>query len=29
VRLVPFVAAHVDALDRAAGRIDVDWDADY
>jgi 16S rRNA processing protein RimM len=29
VRLVPFVAAHVDAVDRVAGRVDVDWGLDY
>jgi 16S rRNA processing protein RimM len=29
VRLVPFVAAHVDAVDREAGRVEVDWGLDY
>jgi len=29
VRLVPFVAALVDAVDREAGRVDVDWGLDY
>ena len=29
VRLVPFVAAYVDAVDRDAGRVDVDWGLDY
>ncbi len=28
-RLVPFVAAHVDAVDRDARRIVVDWGLDY
>ena len=28
-RLVPWVPAHVDAVDIAAGRIDVDWPADF
>jgi 16S rRNA processing protein RimM len=28
-RLIPFVAAYVDGVDRAAKRIDVDWEADY
>ncbi len=28
-RLIPFVAAHVDGVDVAAGRIDVDWQPDY
>lgn len=28
-RLVPFVPAYVDAVDREAGRIDVDWGLDY
>ena len=28
-RMIPFVAAYVDAVDVAAGRIDVDWQADY
>jgi ribosomal 30S subunit maturation factor RimM len=27
--LVPFVPAYVDAVDREAGRIDVDWGLDY
>jgi 16S rRNA processing protein RimM len=27
--LIPFVAAHVDGVDRSAGRIEVDWQADY
>jgi 16S rRNA processing protein RimM len=27
--LIPFVQAYVDAVDVAAGRIDVDWEADY
>lgn len=27
--LIPFVAAYVDAVDIAAGRITVDWQADY
>ena len=29
VRLIPFVAAYVDAVDLAARRIDVDWQPDY
>jgi len=29
VRLVPFVPAFVDAVDREAGRVDVDWGLDY
>jgi len=29
VRLVPFVDAFVDAVDREAGRVDVDWGLDY
>ena len=29
VRLIPVVAAYVDAIDPAAGRIMVDWPADY
>jgi 16S rRNA processing protein RimM len=29
VRLIPFVAAHVDGIDVAAGRIEVDWQPDY
>jgi 16S rRNA processing protein RimM len=29
VRLVPFVAALVDAVDREAGRVEVDWGLDY
>ena len=28
-RLIPFVAAYVDGVDQAAGRITVDWDAAY
>jgi 16S rRNA processing protein RimM len=28
-RLIPFVAAYVDGVDLAAGRIDVDWQKDY
>lgn len=28
-RLIPFVAAHVDHVDLAARRIDVDWGVDY
>jgi 16S rRNA processing protein RimM len=28
-RLIPFVAAYVDRVDTAAGRIDVDWLPDY
>jgi 16S rRNA processing protein RimM len=28
-RLIPFVAAHIDRVDVAARRIDVDWEADY
>ena len=28
-RLIPFVAAYVDGVDVAAGRIDVDWQPDY
>lgn len=28
-RMIPFVAAYVDQVDRAAGRILVDWQADY
>jgi 16S rRNA processing protein RimM len=28
-RLIPVVAAYVDAIDPAAGRITVDWPADY
>ena len=28
-RLIPLVAAHVDGIDLAAGRIDVDWQPDY
>ncbi len=28
-RLIPFVAAYVDTVDRAAGRIIVDWGLDY
>jgi 16S rRNA processing protein RimM len=28
-RLIPIVAAYVDAIDPAAGRITVDWPADY
>jgi len=27
--LIPFVPAHVEAVDLAARRIDVDWQADY
>ena len=27
-RLIPWVAAHIDGIDVAAGRIDVDWPAD-
>jgi len=27
--LIPFVAAYVDGVDRAAGQIRVDWSADY
>jgi 16S rRNA processing protein RimM len=29
VRLVPFVAALVDAVDREAGRVEVDWGMDF
>jgi 16S rRNA processing protein RimM len=29
VRLIPFVAACVDGVDVAAGRVDVDWQPDY
>lgn len=29
VRLIPWVAAYIDAVDLAAGRIDVDWQKDY
>jgi 16S rRNA processing protein RimM len=29
VRLIPFVAAYVDGVDVAAGRIEVDWQPDY
>jgi 16S rRNA processing protein RimM len=29
VRLVPFVAALVDAVDRDAGRVEVDWGLDF
>jgi len=28
-RLIPFVPAYVDRVDMAAGRIEVDWQADY
>ena len=28
-RLIPVVAAYIDAIDPAAGRITVDWPADY
>jgi 16S rRNA processing protein RimM len=28
-RLIPLVAAHVDAIELDAGRIVVDWHADY
>lgn len=28
-RLIPFVSAFVDAVDRSAGRITVDWQPDY
>jgi 16S rRNA processing protein RimM len=28
-RMIPFVAAYVDGVDVAAGRIDVDWQPDY
>ena len=28
-RLIPFVPAHVDRVDKAAGRIDVDWPQDF
>lgn len=28
-RLIPWVAAYVDRVDAEAGRIDVDWPADY
>ena len=28
-RLIPFVEAYVDAIDLAAGRIEVDWQKDY
>jgi len=28
-RLIPFAGAHVDGVDLAAGRIDVDWGEDY
>ena len=28
-RLIPFVEAYVDAVDLAAGRIEVDWQKDY
>lgn len=28
-RMIPFVAAYVDGVDVAAGRIDVDWQLDY
>jgi len=28
-RLIPFVAAHVDRVDLAARRIEVDWGVDY
>ena len=28
-RLIPFVAAHIDHVDLAARRIDVDWGVDY
>jgi 16S rRNA processing protein RimM len=27
--LIPFVEAYIDGVDRAAGRIDVDWQKDY
>lgn len=29
LRRIPLVDAYVDAIDAAAGRIDVDWQADY
>lgn len=29
VKLIPWVAAYIDAVDLAAGRIDVDWQQDY
>lgn len=29
VMLIPFVAAYIDAVDLAGGRIDVDWQKDY
>jgi 16S rRNA processing protein RimM len=28
-RMIPFVSVYVDAVDRAAGRITVDWQPDY
>jgi 16S rRNA processing protein RimM len=28
-RLIPFVAAYIDRVDAAGGRIDVDWQPDY
>jgi 16S rRNA processing protein RimM len=28
-RLIPYVAAYVDGVDLAQGRIDVDWQPDY
>ena len=28
-RMIPFVAAHVDAVDLAGKRITVNWQADY
>ena len=28
-RLIPYVPAIIDGVDVAAGRIDVDWEADY
>ena len=28
-RLIPWVAPHIDGVDAAAGRIDVDWPAEY
>ena len=28
-RMIPFVAAYVDGVDVAGGRIDVDWQLDY
>jgi 16S rRNA processing protein RimM len=28
-RLIPFVEAHVDSVDLASGRIEVDWGKDY